>query len=44
MNQGGLDGLQNQLSTFFSETTTSNTPKCLSLSDKESVIVSLVFT
>ena len=44
MNKGGLDGLPNQLPTSFSENTTGNAPKCLSLSDKVSVIVSFVVT
>ena len=42
MNKDGLDGLPNQLPTCLSKTT-SNTPIFLSLSNKESVIVNLVF-
>ena len=42
MREGGLDGVSFELQTPSSDTTTCNTPIFLSLSDKESVIVSAV--
>ena len=44
MREGGLDGVPFELKTLSAETTTCNTPIFLSLSDKESVIVSPVIT
>ena len=44
MREGGLDGVPFELKTLSAETTTCNTPIFLSLSDKESVIVSPAIT